>query len=163
ATGYPDANGCNKPLTFLSDDGATWESPATAQHIVQIEGYPNYANADINGMNVTLFEAGKFHLYFGDVRNPGKTFGATSDDGQTFKRDGSVLEAPLAVNDVKKLRLVDCDWYLMGLHVNGGKLYYALSEDSMKFGTPHELCAHIDDADRYIVAIGCVVDGSRVL
>ncbi len=89
-----------------------------AQDIVEIGGYA-YANADINGMNVMLREGGVYRLYFGDFNNPGGTFRATSTDGRHYAFDAKALTGPGFVNDVKKFRVGEASYYLMGLHENG--------------------------------------------
>jgi len=162
-TAYPDANARNKPVAFFSDDGVHWNEPATRQRIIRIDGYDRYADADINGMNVLMFESGKYRLYFCDFHRFGKVFGATSEDGRNFRFEASVLDAAMMVNDVKKLHVADADWYLMGLHNNGPQLHYALSRDGLHFEPAKVLCEHTGDDDRYIVSIGWITGDRAVL
>jgi hypothetical protein len=164
ATVYPDERGRNKPAFFRSPDGKTWNgSPepyvAQSDDMVKIEGYPAYADADINGMNVLLREAGAYRLYFGDFKDLTGVFRASGTDGKSYRLDGKVLEGQYAVNDVKRLRTGTEDWYLMGLHMNGDRLWYSLSRDGLKFPAPQTLFTSRSPAERYIVALGWVVRG----
>ncbi|MDI6827808.1 MAG: hypothetical protein QME62_04915 [Armatimonadota bacterium] len=167
-TAYPDKKKLNKPVTFHSYDGVHWNgrpSPYKARYsdFISIEGYDKYADADINGMNVLLYEDKLFRLYFNNFRDFGKVYRATSEDGKHFKFDGPVLEIPAVVNDVKKLVLGGQTYYLMALHMNTDKLWYSLSRDGMSFEPAKILARNLGDADRYIVAVGWVVKDKRVL
>ena len=178
-TAYPDKDGLNKPATFTSPDGDVWngkKAPYEARQsdIIRIEGYDKYAAADINGMNVILYETpssqeggrgevGVFRLYFNNFKDFGKVYRATSKDGKSFTFDGVCVEMGACVNDVKKFSSAGKPVYLMGLHMNGQKLWYSLSTDGMNFETPRELVTNLGDADKYIVAIGWVTRGNRVL
>lgn len=167
-TAYPDKDGLNKPATFTSPDGATWNgSPAPYEakmsDIISIDGYDKYRTADINGMNVILYEDGVYRLYFNNFKDFGRVYRATSKDGKQFKFDGVSVEVGACVNDVKKFSSGGKSVYLMGLHMNGDKLWYALSGDGMKFDAPHELAANMGESDRYMVAIGWVTRGNRVM
>jgi hypothetical protein len=179
-TAYPDANGQNKPAVFTSPDGNTWNGkpapyPAAAGDIIRIEGYPNYDAADMNGMNVLLQEdgkpltdprksvQGKYRLYFGDFKARLQVHRASSDDGRAFKYDGVSLDAAMMVNDMRKFTVTGRPVCLMGLHANTGRLWYALSDDGMKFETQRELAVSRGEADKYIVAIGWVSSGDRLL
>ena len=51
----------------------------------------------------------------------------------------------------------------MGLHKNTDTLWYSLSNDGLKFQEQKTLFTHLNDQDRYIVALGFVVKGSHVL
>lgn len=165
-TAYPDEHGRNKPVFFHSPDGETWnadEAPhaATPDDFIAIDGYENFDDADINGMNVLLHEDGVFRLYFADFRNFGNVFRASSEDGRRYTFDGVALEAPLAPNDVKKFHVGDESWYLMGLHLNTDRIFYSVSQDGLDFPEPRELHTHRDEADRYMVAVGWVVRGDQ--
>jgi len=167
-TAYPDARGLNKPAVFSSPDGNAWNGkpapcPAVAADVIRIDGYPNYDTADMNGMNVLLHEDDKYRLYFGDFKARQHVYRASSDDGRRFTCDGTCLDAALAVNDVRKFVVDGRPVYLMGLHANAGRLWYALSGDGMKFEPQRELAASLGDADRYIVAVGWVSSGDRLL
>ncbi|MFP4500127.1 MAG: hypothetical protein ACLFTT_03930 [Candidatus Hydrogenedentota bacterium] len=167
-TTYPDSNGMNKPAFFSSPGDETWNGttapyPARQKDIVEIAGYPDYAGADINGMNVLLREGDQIRLYHGDFNNRGHVFRATSTDGKHFTSEGSVLEAPQYVNDVKVFENGGEKTYLMALHQNGDTLWYSLSESGTAFDAPKVLGKNESAADRYIVAIGWVRDGRRLL
>jgi hypothetical protein len=159
----------NKPAFFWSDTtGTNWNGrigePYTveARDIVEIEGYP-YAGADINGMNVMLWENDRYRLYFGDFKNPGATFRATSRDGHHYAFDAKVLAGPGFVNDVKKFRVGDATYYLMGLHENGKRLWQTVSTNGAAFPAAQTLLTNLEAADAYIVALGWVVRGPQEL
>lgn len=165
-TAYPDKSGRNKPALFSSPDGKTWNGhpePYTASFddIVTVSGYANYPDADINGMNVLLFDGGKYTMYFGDFRRFGKVYTATSADGRSYTYDGVALEGAYAVNDIKKFKSTRKTWYLMGLHMNTDKLYYSLSDSRESFPPVKLLQQNIDSRDRYIVAVGWVTQGDQ--
>jgi len=167
-TVYPDKNDRNKPGTFSSPDGVVWNGtkapyPAKMSDIIAIDGYDKYADADINGMNTIFYEDGIFRLYFNNFKDFGRVYRATSKDGKNYKFEGKSLDAGAVVNDVKKFVIGGKPWYLMGLHMNGSMLWYALSTDGMTFDPAQELVKSQGAADRYIVAIGWVVKGDRLL
>lgn len=167
-TAYPDAAGLNKPALFTSPDGATWNGtpapyPARKEDVIEIEGYAPYESADINGINVLLHDGGRLYLYFGNFRDGLKVHRAVQVDGRRFRYEGLCLDVPRMVNDVKKLTSGGKPWYLMALHANRDKLWYALSNDGMAFAEPREMLGSLDEADRYIVAAGWVIRDGRVL
>lgn len=167
-TAYPDPDGLNKPVTFTSPDGNIWNGTRAPYEpkfsdIIKIDGYDKFATADINGMNVILYEGGVYRLYFNNFKDFGKVFRATSTDGKTFKYDNVAVEFSACVNDVKKFGTAADPIYLMGLHMNRDALWYSLSADGLKFDAPKELVKNLGDADRYIVAIGWVVRDNRLL
>jgi hypothetical protein len=166
ATVYPVGN-LNKPAFFKSDaTGTNWNGlpgePYTVQarDIVAVEGYA-YTNADINGMNVMLRESGVYRLYFGDFNNPGGVFRATSTDGKRYAFDAKVLAGPGFVNDVKKFRVGEASYYLMGLHENGTRLWQTVSSNGVAFPAARRLLTNSGAADAYIVALGWVVRGQQ--
>lgn len=173
-TAYPVGPGLNKPAAFRVDSGslagdtarAGRESPIqpSKENLVTIEGYEPFAAADMNGVNVLLIEDGQYRLYFCDFKNWGKVYRASSKDGKDFRLDGPCVDAAMMVNDVKKFTPgEESPCYLMGLHRNTDRLWYALSTDGMKFDAPRELGVHLGPADRYMVAIGWVTQGDRLL
>jgi hypothetical protein len=131
-----------------------------AQDVVDISGYA-YTNADINGMNVMLRESGLYRLYFGDFKQPGGTFRATSTDGKHYTFEAKVLDGPGFVNDVKRFSVGGTTYYLMGLHQNGARLWQTVSTNGAAFSPAQTLLTHLDDADAYIVALGWVVRGPQ--
>ncbi len=157
-TAYPDAKGLNKPIFFQNP-----KEPHVPKldEIVSIEGYDKYDGADINGMNVILYENGKYRLYFGNFRDFGKVYRASGTDGKHYTFEGKALDGHFAVNDVKKFRLGESTRYLMGLHMNGADLSYALGNDGLKFEPARTLFKNLDAADRYIVAVGWVLSGEQ--
>jgi len=185
-TVYPDAKGLNKPAFFqgsvpVSGSGETgadafsrgdcplaWNgSPAPyaarLDDIVDVSGYPPYRDADINGINVLLHEQEAYRLYFGNWRAPGHVHRASASDGRRFRYEGPCLDSAHAVNDVKRLTSGNRTFYLMALHANGDRLWYALSTDGMRFDAERQLATALGPADRFIVAIGWVTKGNRLL
>jgi hypothetical protein len=167
-TAYPDKDGLNKPAYFTSPDGISWNGApmpyaASLDDIVVINGYGKYSGADINGMNVILREGGDLRLYFANFKDFGHVYRATRTGPGEFRLDGEALSESLAPNDVKKFTAGGQDWYLMGLHMNRERLWYSLSNDGLHFSPPQKLLDHLDEADRYIVALGWVVRDNTVL
>jgi len=167
-TAYPDARDRNKPSAFHSPDGNVWNgSPAPyaakMSDIVEMADYPKYEDADINGVNVVLHDDGLYRLFFCNWRDPGQVYRASGKDGKRFRLDGVCLKSGHGVNDVKKLTVDGRPQYLMALHMNTDRLWYSLSNDGMHFEPERELAGRLDDRDRYIVAVGWVVGGRRVL
>ena len=63
---------------------------------------------------------------------------------------------------MKKFRVGrDEAWYLMGLHHNGDRLWYALSRDGKSFAPQRVLCTKLGEADAHIVSVGFVVAGEQ--
>lgn len=167
-TVYPDDANLNKPAFFQSADGITWNGgpapyPAKKSDIISIEGYDKFRDADINGMNVIIYEDGVYRLYFNNFRDFGPVFRATSRDGKHYKFDGVVLGAPGVVNDVKKFQSAGKTWYVMALHMNTDKMWYSLSDDGRTFRECRELARNMGEKDRYMVAVGWVTRGNRLL
>jgi len=172
-TVYPDTRNRNKPAYFSSPDGKVWNGvkapyPATLDDIVSIQGYENYPDADINGMNVILREGDALRLYFNNFKDFGRVYRATGQGGREFTIEGVALECPYVVNDVKKFHAKDpasenSSWYLMGLHMNREGLWYSLSQDGLHFAPEQPLLTHLGPEDRYIVALGWVAEGNRLL
>jgi hypothetical protein len=166
ATLYP-VRGLNKPAFFRCDaTGTNWNGlpgePYTVrgQDVVDISGYA-YTNADMNGMNVMLRESGVYRLYFGDFKNPGGTFRATSTNGKQYTFEAKALNGPGFVNDVKKFRVGAATYYLMGLHENGTRLWQTVSTNGAAFPPARTLLTNLDSTDAYIVALGWVVRGPQ--
>jgi hypothetical protein len=167
-TAYPhQEGGLNRPAAYSSPDGLTWNGtlPYVAQYtdLITMDGYAPFDQADMNGMNAILYEDGWYRLYFGDFSNFDAVHRASSRDFRHFTYDGPALEAPVAVNDVKRFGVAGQPWYLMAAHMNGDQMWYALSRDGQSFGPRHLLTASQSEADRYMVAVGWVTDGRRVL
>lgn len=164
-TAYPDKDGLNKPVFYTSPDGRKWQGSdlhrAEPKDIISVDGYDKYPAADINGMNVILHEDGKYRLYFGNFKDFGRTYRASSEDGREWTFDGPAQDGALMVNDVKKFRVGARTHYLMGLHHNGDELLYALSTDGAKFSKARSFLSNLGAEDRYIVALGWVVSGEQ--
>jgi hypothetical protein len=166
ATVYPVGT-LNKPAFFRSDaTGTNWNGLAgepytvQARDVVAVTGYA-YTNADINGLNVLLRESGVYRLYFGDFKNPGGTFRATSMDGQHYTFEAKVLTGPGYVNDVKKFQVGGASYYLMGLHENGARLWQTVSSNGVAFPAARKLLTNLGAGDAFIVALGWVVRGPQ--
>lgn len=167
-TVWPDARNRNKPAFFSSPDGTSWNGrpvpyAAGPGDIVAMEGYAPYDDADVNGVNVLFREGGRYVMYFGNWSSPGQIHRASSADGRRYRYEGPCLDSSHAVNDVKKLSGADGPWYLMALHANGDRLWYALSRDGRRFDGERELARNLGPEDRYIVAVGWVVREDRLL
>jgi len=167
-TVYPDKNDRNKPAYFSSPDGKTWNGqtapyPADYTDIVSIEGYPDYTDADINGMNVIFRDGDTLRLYFNNFKQFGKVNRAVSTDGKHYTYTGVALECGMVVNDVKRFDVNDKHCWLMGLHMNREALWYSMSPDGDTFAPEQPLLTHAGPEDRYIVALGWVTDGNRLL
>jgi hypothetical protein len=167
-TVYPDHRDTNKPAYFESDDGSKWNGvaepyAAPMKDILKINGYPPFAKGDFNGANVLLWNGSKWLLYFNNWNDDGKLYWAQGDSPHALNLGGTSLNTNHAVNDVKKFKSGGKDWYVMGLHKNTDTLWYSLSNDGLKFQEQKTLFTHLNDQDRYIVALGFVVKGSRVL
>lgn len=158
----------NKPAYFSSPDGKTWNGspmpyPARTEDVVEIQGYDRYAEADINGMNVLFREGNMFRLYFGNFKDRGYVYRASGQDGLRYTFEGPVLHSLHAANDVKLFRCDGVSWYLMALHMNTGRTWYSLSQDGRNFAAEQPLLKSLGPEDRYIVALGWVQDGNRLL
>ncbi len=163
----------NKPVVFTSPDGMTWNGAKppyvpSSKDLLALTGYPGWDSADVNGINVLLREGDAWRLYFGDYRNFGQVHRASSLSPRSppssatsapFAYEGPVLEGRLAVNDVRKIGGV----FLMGLHMNRDRIWYSVSPDSRAFPEARELFASLDDAEKYIVAVGWVTRDDRLL
>ena len=167
-TVYPDKDGLNKPAIFTSPDGVKWNGvtapyPAAFEDIVKMSGYDAYPQADINGVNVLFPAPDGLYLYFNNYKDFGKVYRAKQHDGLNFQFEKTVLETGHAINDLKSFTTAGKTWYLMGLHMNTSGLWYSLSQDPAAFTDEHPLLTSQDDAEKYIVAVGWVTEGNRVL
>jgi len=182
ATCYPwypgddDSKGTNKPISFYSPDGRTWNGSPAPYHaqrkdVVSVSGYGDYENGDLNGANVLLHENGRYFLYFTNWRDRGKLYWAHGDNGKDFALGGLSLETEHAVNDVKRFSEGRRNWYVMALHKKGDvgltardtqKLWYSLSNDGKTFGEQQRLPGSRGEVDRNIFAVGFVARQDRI-
>lgn len=160
ATAYPDTKGLNKPVLYHLP--ATTPIQLKPSDIVTIQGYANYAAADINGMNVLLRDGNHLYLYFNNFKDFGQTYRASQIGPKRFRFDGAVCQGAYMVNDVKKLRAEKKTFYLMALHHNSDELLVSLSTNPKQFPPPHQLLKNLSDADHFIVAVGVVVSDNTV-
>lgn len=136
---------------------------AKQMDLVTIEGYKGFLTADINGMNVVLFEEGVYRLYFCNFRERGFVWRASSEDGKQYAYDGIALKSMSFANDVKKFGVGGTPWYLMALHRNTDRLWYSIAKgDGLSFVKEQLLMKNQGASDRYIVAVGLVADATSV-
>lgn len=167
-TVYPDKQDRNKPAWFSSPDGVHWNGapapyPAGYGDIVTIHGYDGYEDADINGMNVIFRDGDTLRLYFNNFKDFGRVYLASGTDGKNYQFKGAALECGMVVNDVKRFDTDGGHCWLMGLHMNREGLWYSLSKDGDSFAPEQPLLTHAGPEDRYIVALGWVTNGNRLL
>src|SRR6202012_4099841 len=86
-----------------SSDGVNWSpSSGSSNYLLNMNGYPNWANADVNGGNVTYkHSAGIWHLFFIDFTNFNGVFHATSSDAVNYTYQDQVLNNALVPQDLK--------------------------------------------------------------
>lgn len=159
----------NKPVYFLSSDGAIWNGspePYSAEltDIVSITGYALFGSGNFNGANVLLRDNGTWVLYFTDWQNdPHTMYRATASLLPNFQLQGTALKTDHAINDVKKFIVNGTGWYVMGLHNNDQSLRYSLSNDGVSFASEQTLFNHLSAQDLYMVALGFVTKGNEIL
>jgi hypothetical protein len=157
-----------KPLYFYSPDGVTWNhtpEPYSARlaDVIEIQGYAPFSTGNFNGSNVLLIDNGTFVPYFKDWNDFHTIYRATAGPLPNFQLQQVALQSDDMVNDVKKFTVNGTNWYLMGLHFNGELLRYSLSNDGVTFQPEHTLFNHLSQQDPYIVALGFVVQGTKLL
>jgi hypothetical protein len=162
------ATNLNKPEIATSTNGLNWtpHSGFIKSAQVQMSGYEGWEAADVNGGNVLIFDHENLHLFFIDFKteNTHSVYHAVADGDDirkfTFK-NVALAEPHKIINDLKKVN----GFYLMGVHHNGPEVFYSVSQTlENTFPAATMLFSHADDADKYIVSIGFVVDekGTRV-
>lgn len=160
-TAYPDEHGLNKPAIFrIPGDFSHCPVIASSKDVVTIDGYPDYAGADINGMNPIIRDGGKLQLYFADFHRFGKIYLADQKGKpRQWSFRGVAMDFAGMPNDIKRVGL----WNLLALHQNGPKLFWSISQDPGRFPEPKVLAEHYSDADRFMVAVGLVTRDQTVL
>jgi hypothetical protein len=168
-TAYPDNANTNKPAYFFSPDGIRWnghDAPhrATFADLVSMQGYALFPTADINGMNVLARDGDRWRMFFSSFTDFGHIYRASSENGTSWTFDQEVLTAHMAPNDVKRVGPGNSKRWLMGMHWNRQRLWYALSDDGTSFSEPREMFSSLTAGDRYMVAVGFVTaqQASRV-
>jgi Putative Ig domain len=156
------------PVYFSSPDGTTWngtpEPYSTRQtDIINIQGYAGFSSGNFNGANVLLRDGDAWVLYFKDWNQFDTTYRATAVTLPNFQLQGVALKSDDLVNDVKKFRVTETTWYVMGLHFNGELVRYSLSSDGVSFAPEQVLFRHLSAQDRYMVAVGFVTQGDKLL
>ena len=114
-------------------------------------------------MNVIFRDGDTLRLYFNNFKQFGKVNRAVSTDGKHYTYKGVALECGMVVNDVKRFDVADGFCWLMGLHMNREGLWYSMSPDGDTFAPEQPLLTHAGTEDRYIVALGWVTEGNRLL
>ncbi len=178
-TAAPDRNRTNSPAHFVSTDGGkTWNGspePYAARHDdeVIIEGYDTRTEKqNLNGANVLLYDEGKFKVYFTNWRDRGKMYWAEGENPKKPVFGGLALETPYAINDVKKFKVDEKEWYLAAFHKKGdasldqkdvNKLFFSLSENGKTFEKEKLMVKAQGELDRNIFAVGYVARHDRIM
>lgn len=153
----------NKPGYATSSDGINWTpNTGSSSYLMTMSGYPNWANADINGSNVIYYENGTFHLYFDDFQNWGVHY-ATSTDNINYTYQSKTLTDNVICNDLKRLWYNGSNYYLWAYHHNTNQLWYSRGTNPSSPGTVTPLFTSTGSADYYITSAGWVVNGNRLL
>jgi hypothetical protein len=158
----------NKPAYATSSDGASWTPNAgSTSYLINMSGYNNWSNADVNGSNVIYYENGTYHLYFDDFNyaSTGHSLAvnhATSTDMVNFTYTGNVLNEGWIAQDVKLLNYNSTNYYLMCLQLNTSSLRYSLGTSPTSFSASQQLLTNLSSADQYITSGGFVVNNNRL-
>ncbi len=167
-TTYGGSPAINKPGYATSSNGVNWTpSSGNASYLLNMSGYTNWNNADVNGSNVLYYENGTYHLYFNDFNytSTGHAFAvhhATSTDMVNFSYTGDVLNEALMAQDVKKFTYNSSSYYLMTMHANSNQLRYSVGTSPVNFAASQQLTANLGAADQYITAAGFVTQNNRL-
>jgi hypothetical protein len=104
-------------------------------------------------------------LYFKDWNHLDTTYRATADTLPNFQFQGVAQTGNTFVNDVKKITVSGQSWYLMGFVEIDPKqsATYSLSKDGRNFPSEQILFKNTSGQDLYIVALGFVLKGNRLL
>lgn len=162
------AGGLNKPGYATSSDGASWTpNSGSTSYLLNMSGYANWSNADVNGSNVIYFDGSTYHLYFTDFNSTanGHTWNvhhATSSDGINFTYTGDPLNEFLIANDMKQFSYGGTNYYLLGLHLNSNFVKYSLSTNMTSFPSSQVLFNNVSSSDQYITSMGYVTNGNRL-
>lgn len=170
----------NKPGMSLSSDGVEFSpSAGGSEQLIQVQGYPGWDNADVNGGNVLWFSppmgeaggGGTYDMFFVDFHaNNHSVYHATANGtaagAPVFTYQGVALEQPgLIPNDLKRVN----GYWVLGLHSNSQETHVSISGTDdhgppSSWPTATTLFRHSGAADNYIVSCGLVVDStSKVL
>lgn len=167
-TTYGGSPAINKPGYATSTNGVNWiPSSGNASYLLNMSGYANWSNADVNGSNVLYYEGGTYHLYFNDFNytSTGHAFAvhhATSTDMVNFSYTGDVLNEGLVAQDVKKFTYNNGSYYLMAMHINSNQLRYSIGTSPVNFSASQQLTTNLGSADQYITAAGFVTKDNRL-
>jgi len=125
------SDGLNKPGYAVSTDGAHWTPNAgTSADLLNMSGYPGWANANINGVNVLFYAEHIWYLYL-KGNDPVVNY-AQSSDGVNFTYGGVFTSGTSAVfaggcagmNDMKQFGST----YIWMYHCNTNKIWFSLGQ-----------------------------------
>lgn len=161
-TTYPVADQ-NKPMYATSSDGINFTPNAgTLSNNITMTGYPNWADADVNGGNVLYFENGVYHMYFVDFNNFA-VHHATSTDFVNYTYQGVALNEGRVINDFKRFDFGGTAYYMAVTHVNRGSIRASVSTNLNTLPPSATLFSSKDAQDAFITSVGLVTDGNRLL
>ncbi|MFZ5977979.1 MAG: discoidin domain-containing protein [Bacteroidota bacterium] len=161
--------GLNKPGYATSPDGVAWTpSSGLTSYLINMSGYNNFTNADVNGANVIYYDGALYHLFFDDFNSVsnGYTFNihhATSTDGINFTYTGDALNEKLIAQDVKQFNYNGTSYYLMGLQLNSNFVRYSIGTSLTNFSGSKLLFNNADTGDQYITSMGFVTNANKLL
>ncbi|MFT3950306.1 MAG: hypothetical protein QM763_25290 [Agriterribacter sp.] len=159
----------NKPGYATSSDGIHWTpGEGSFDYLLEMTGYPDWQQADVNGSNVIVYENGIYHLFFNDFNHqitqqqPMQVYHATSTDGIHFTYGGAVLNEIKVAQDVRKFTYNNTPYYLMLMHLNSGFLNYSIGSDLSSFSASTLLTENENENDRYITSGGWIAKNNRL-
>jgi hypothetical protein len=161
--------GLNKPGYATSSDGVSWTpSSGSTSYLINMAGYANWINADVNGSNVIYYDGSLYHLYFDDFNSTanGHTWDvhhATSTDGINFTYIGDALTDTQIAQDVKTFTFGGTSYYLMGTQLNSNYVGYSLGTSLTSFPSSSVLFYNAGAGDQYITSMGYVTNSNRLL
>jgi len=158
----------NKPAYATSPNGVSWTPNAgNPSYLINMSGYNNWSNADINGSNVIYYENGVYHLYFDDFNyastgHANAVHHAMSTDMVNFTYTGDALNENWIAQDVKIFTYNSSNYYLMCLHDNTSSLRYSIGTSPTIFSASQLLLNNLNSADQYITSGGFVANNNRL-
>lgn len=158
----------NKPCYATSPDGVSWTpNVGSTSYLINMSGYNNWNNADVNGSNVIYLENGVYNLYFDDFNyattgHADAVHHATSTDMVNFTYTGDVLNEGWIAQDVKMFTYNGSNYYLMCLQNNTSSLRYSIGTNPTSFSASQLLLTNLNSADQYITSAGWVANNNRL-
>jgi len=156
----------NKPGYATSTNGVSWTPNAgNASNMINITGYPNWNNIDMNGSNVLYKSGSTWYMYFDDL-NDGQafpyTYYATGTDGINFAYQGVATNGGRVMSDFKAFTYNSTEYYFLLYHFNTQHIFQTLSTSKSSLGTPAVLLSNFGIEDKYIVNACLVQDNNKV-